>query len=450
MIAREFFRPNYLIGKSTVPVWQEWQKNLFLFKQTHSSIALPWPERKPHYIKFKSETADKIAMAIRPICFGIFFILATFLIVFNNFSNIWWWLGAGIVVPFLFTFSYYTITQLTNETKIKIRNANIPDNIAAEVREGVPGAGKTSSLLHDLKILSDIMWRKICNKYALLEPFLDDIPYWPHKEREDAEEIIEAYNFYMNGDGYPCLWTSVPCFVDGLPAYRVTADHLLQKKRFPYGSVVMLDETSLILPAELYRSKPYAIVELFKFLRHFGDFKVGSTEQDEDSNVIYLRRVAGASKKMIGQEWIQRPRFLEWIYNWQISHVKKMTQKKVNYFMVFDKIIHSMGYRKYYYYENAMTLDTVPGLKSFVLKPNLNMTYDDRAYKNAYQCKDEPLIHSSWEHLRLTSKEIKEIFTQELRELGKTKQQIKEQARLKRLAQKETKNATVKQGNKDS
>ena len=119
-----------------------------------------------------------------------------------------------------------------------------------------------------------------------------------------------------------------------------------------------------------------------------------------------------------------------------------MTKRKVNYFMIFNKIIHSMGYRKYYYYENALNMDTVPGLKSFVLKPNLNMSYDDRAYKNAYQCKDEPLIHCSWEHLRLSSKEIKEIFTQELREMGKTKEQLKEQARQKRLAKKEAQNAT--------
>lgn len=433
-------RPDFYLKKSKVPLYQPWELELIKHKQS-KAICLPWPERKPNYVKFKSETADKIAMSLRPLCFGILFILTIILLAFNDFSNLWWWLGAGVVAPLLVTFSYYTLTQCINESKIKIRNASIPDNISAEVREGVPGAGKTSSLLHDLKILADMMWNKICNKYALLEPFLDDIPYWPQKEREDAKEIIEAYNYYNNGNGYPCLWTSVPCFVDGVPAYRVTADHLLQRTRFPYGAVVMLDETSLILPQELYRNKPYEIIELFKFLRHFGDFKIGSTEQDEDSNVIYLRRVAGASKRMIGQVWVQRPRFLEWIYDFQLNHTKNMTKKKVNYFLIFNKIIRSMGYRKYYYYENAMTLDTVPGLKSFVLKPNLNMTYDDRAYKNAYQCKDVPLVHSSWEHLRLTTQEIKEIFKQELKELGKTKAQQKEEARQRRLAKKEMKNA---------
>jgi len=123
-------RTSFLLGKQKEPLYQPWEFQLRQHKQ-NKVLALPWPEKNPTYIKFKTETADKVAMAIRPVCFGIFFILATLLLIFNNLSSFWWWLGAGIVTPFLLTFSYYTLTQCIYETKIKIRNANIPDNIAA-------------------------------------------------------------------------------------------------------------------------------------------------------------------------------------------------------------------------------------------------------------------------------------------------------------------------------
>ena len=432
------WRPNFLLGKTISPVLQPWQIELNQFKREHQPLLLGWPNLDPEYLKFKKTLADKIALSIRPVLFGFFLILGILLIAFYNLHSVAWWFGVVLVAPWLLVCSIKTIKQIYYEKKIRDHINEIPDHIAAQTREGVPGAGKTSSLLHDLKILADIMWDKICKKYRMLEPYLEEIPYWKQKQREDAEEIIEAYNFYLDIGTYPCFWTSVPCFVDGVPTNRVTADHLMQRKRLPYGAVVMLDETSLILPQELFRDKPYEILELCKFLRHFGDFKVGSTEQDENSNLIYLRRVSGRTLTMLEQEWIEQPRILQWIYDKLLSWTKTMTKKKVCFFKVFEEIIRAMGYRRYWYYESTIGVSSNPGIQSFLLKPNLNISYDDRAYKNAYRCKDEPLIQCSWEHMRLTKEEIDEIFLQELKERGKTQAQIKREARESRLKKKAT------------
>jgi len=423
-----YYIPNFIASNPKNPYKQQWELDLIYFKNKRQPLQLEWKEAKPIFTKFKSTTADKIALAIRPVCFGINFILAALLLAFNNFSSFWWWLGAVAITPLLLIFSLKTIKQCIYELKVKLHCANIPDFISVETRDGTPGAGKTSSLLHDFKVLADISWQKICNKYRLLEPYLLEISHWPRKEREDAEEIIEAYNFYTNSETYPCLWTSVPCFIDGIPANQLTADHLMQRKRLPYGSVMVLDETSLILPQELFRDKPTEILEMCKFPRHFGDFKIGSTEQDEDSNLIYLRRVSGRTLHMLKQEWIEKPKFLQWLYNKQLSKVQVMTKKKTSYFMCFDKIIKAMGYRKYYYTESYGALMPANSINTFYLKPNLNIEYDSRAYKNAYRCKDEELVESTWQYLRLSNEDISKIFTKELQERAKSKAQVKREA----------------------
>lgn len=419
---------NFLIGKTRAPIIQPWEKELNTFKKEKPRLCIGFQYREPQYLKFKPTTADRIAVSIRPTLMAIFIAIAIMQILFFNYTSWFWWTTVVITTPWLVLFIVSTIRQIHFERRVKQHYDEIPDNIAVQVREGVPGAGKTSSLLNDMKILADLMWDNICEKYRMLEPYLEDIPYWKEKSREDAEEIIEAYNFYQDGGTYPCFWTSLPCFVDGIPTNRVTANHLLQKERLPYGSVLVLDETSLILPQELYRDKPYELIEVCKFPRHFGDFKIGSTEQDEDSNLIYLRRVSGQTMSMLEQEWIQQPKILQWIYDKLLNKTKTMTKKKVNFFKMFNQLIHAMGYRRYWYIERTLGVGGNSGIQSFILKPNLNITYDDRSYKNAYKCKDKPLIQSKWEHLRLTKEEIDAIFPQELKDRGKTKEQIKREA----------------------
>ena len=126
-----------------------------------------------------------------------------------------------------------------------------------------------------------------------------------------------------------------------------------------------------------------------------------------------------------------------WIYDKLLSKVTVMTKKKVNFFICLDKIIHSMGYRKYYYTETFGGFVPVPGIQTFILKPNLVVDYDERAYKNAYRCKNQQLEQASWEHLRLSDAELKLIFTEELKKRGKTRAQIRREATERRLKKKE-------------
>lgn len=430
-----------LIGEPKEPILQPWQIELRKFK--HSKTLLLSYECKPLFLKFKKRTADRLALATIPGCLIIQCLLTAILFHQINFRNIFWWLFAIPIVTLLVILIYKTIAQVINERRVQIHNNSIPENIYVYVYSGNPGAGKTSSISNDLKHLADYKWSEICEKYAMYEPFLEQIPFWPRKEKEDALEIIESYNYYQESGTYPCLWSTVPAFVDGVPANMLVADHLLQRERLPYGAVCLLDETSLILPQELYKDKPYEIIEMCKFVRQYGEFHFGSTEQDEDSNLIYLRRVAGRKIYYIKQEWVLKPRFLLWLYNKLFNRraKRKFTARAVNFFKLFDQYIHAFGYRKYYYTEEGVT-----GVQNFVLKPNLCLEYDDRCYRNAYRCLNKPLKKSAWDYLRPTKRDIDAIFSEELRNLGKTKAQKKQDAinnRRKANGKKNTKSNTT-------
>lgn len=416
------YKANFLLRlKQGIPFLQPWRFELLLFKLRQAPLQLEFYQLEPSYMRVKQSTMDKIALSIRPLSFGITLLIEILLLVFRS-SHWLWWTAAILNGILLFVFSIKFTYQLVCEAKIKIHINEVIDNTpAVQTRDGYPGAGKTSSLFNDSKIIADDTWGNICFKYQMLEPFFEDIPFWPKKEREDAEEIIEAFNYYINSETYPCLWTTIPGFVDGVSTNKITADYLLQKERFPYGATAMIDEGSLVLPQELYKEKPYELVEICKFPRHLGDFKFSTTEQDENSNLIYFRRSSGLTMHMIRQSHILRSRFLEFILNLQLRFTKHMTKRKVNYFKIFKQFVDSIGYRKYEYIQSLKNVVLSEKIKSFIVRPKLNIEYDDRSYKNIYRCKNTPLKKSSWSGLRLSDSEIKEIFKDDLRVLNKKK-----------------------------
>lgn len=415
--------------KNRLIEWWQWQLIGFMFfkylEKLKTTPQLISKKMKPLYMTFKKTWANQIGNYFRLILVT----LPTFTLVqlIINFEMTWkWWIPTIILAPFILINIINFIADVIYKSRVKAHNLSITTDKYVITRFGMPGGGKTSSLMYDMKILADLMWAEIKREYKLLKPYLDEIKFWPKQARENAEEIIEAYNFYKESKCYPCLWTSVPAFVDGVPANRVTADHLMQRKKLPYGAVVVLDEVSLILPQELFRDKPIEIKELCKFPRHFGDFHISTTEQGKDNMLIDLRRSSAENKCMVQQKWVLKARFLSWLYNFTLDHTKKTTKAKTTFFRIFKSIINSIGYRKYTYYDaGTEDRETKGKYKSFILPPYLNISYDNRAFKNAYRCKDEKFEFSSWEHMRLSKEELDEIFTKELQERAKTKQQKK-------------------------
>ena len=101
--------------------------------------------------------------------------------------------------------------------------------------------------------------------------------------------------------------------------------------------------------------------------------------------------------------------------NLQLKLTRHITKFKSSYFKALEQIINSIGYRKYTYISALKNVVVENKVKSFILRPNLNIKYDSRSYKNVYRCKDAPLEKSSWTGLRLSNEEIKEVFKDDLR-----------------------------------
>lgn len=427
--------PNFKIEYEKFKKDEVWRKILFIFifwRNFHKSLNIPKLEYKltPLYANFKKSWFQTIGKYFRFILVIIpTVILIRLILSFNN--SLSWWILTGICAPGIIISIFNFIADIVYKIRVKKHINSIESNKYVILRHGQPGGGKTSSLLFDLKILSDLMWQDIIREYKLLEPYLEDISFWNQRQKEDAFEIIEAYEFYKNSETYPCLWTSVPAFVDNIPTNRLTANHLMQRDRLPFGSVCMLDEVSLILPQELFRNKPIEITELCKFPRHLAELHIGTTEQGKDNMFKDLRNSSSENRCMVNQTWVLKPRLLIWFYNKILDNKKKFSKTDVIFFRGLKQLINSIGYRRYRYYDTG-TEDRViiSKEKTFILPSFLNITYDSRAFKNVYRCKDKPLLISSWEHLRLSQQEINEIFTKELQE-RKTKAEIRAEEKRK-------------------
>ena len=305
----ENFKIDYTKSK-TIEVWKCLLFQFYFYRQINV-LRIEY-QTSPLYASFKKSWANQIGKYFRFLMVIIPTILLIRLII--DFSNTWkWWIALVICSPIIVVSILNFIKDIVCKLRIKAHNAEIKTDRYVMTRYGSPGGGKTSSLLYDMKILSDLMWAKIFREYKLLEPYLNEIPFWPQKLKEDALEIIEAYNYYKNSGTYPCLWTSVPAFVDGVPANRVTADHLLQREKLPYGAVVVLDEVSLILPQELFRNRLVELKEMAKFPRHFGDLHFSTTEQGKTNMLKDFRDSAAENKCMVEQKWILKPNILIWI-----------------------------------------------------------------------------------------------------------------------------------------
>lgn len=65
----------------------------------------------------------------------------------------------------------------------------------------------------------------------------------------------------------PLLYSSIP--LRGIPYVQLTTDHILRKVRFNYGSIVLMDEASLIADSQLIKDK-HVNTQLLLFFKLFG------------------------------------------------------------------------------------------------------------------------------------------------------------------------------------
>lgn len=397
--------------------------SLYQFLYQKRKLALTYTF-KPVYMNFKKSICKKIGRYYY-LCLFIIPTLLLLKILFSFKPIFWWWLHV-VLIGICFVISLIKlIKDIICKIRIKIFDSSIEKNKSIQMSFGNPGAGKTSSILYKMKILADMMWNEICIQFKLLEPYLNQVKFFPALNKDRAEEIIEAYNYYKNSGTYPCLWTSIPCFVDGVPTNILEGDHLAQQERLPYGSVCVIDEARAIIPPELHRTNPDSILFMAKFCRHYGDFHFGLTDQAKEGAFNAWRRCSAENIFIEKQKWILKPKFLIWLKDKLILNLKKPTKFKTTILRILEKLISCIGYRKYFYssFGNEY-IQNISTTKTFILPPFLNVDYDDRSCRKSYMCLGKPLTVKKWTSLELTKEQSDKIFSSKtIKELMKGKKE---------------------------
>ena len=348
--------------------------------------------------------------------------------------------------------AYFTITTtlkwlgtliyatLCKSTKYKIDN--LLDR--ANTFQGVPGAGKTSSINQFGLFIAKIQWTKLRFEHWLICRL--NYKYLPIKLKEKYKEVVKAYNYYKKHEEnfIPCLH----CFITvkdrhGRCSYRFTKDHFLQRKAVPYRSVWVCDEISSMFPNNT-KGDDKLVGEMCRWIRHltdsyglFADIRAGAT-------LLSIREVCGANFNLYKkQKWVLKPRFLigilnsikvlisydYWVqgftkegsrsYNKASANLKKKSQRFARFVIWLEKLINCVGYRQYTYKlcgskEQEITGEDVQSSKGrYYFTSCLDVIYNDRAFKNMYKCKDMDFDEPKKSDIIMSEKELKELYSRQ-------------------------------------
>ena len=160
---------------------------------------------------------------------------------------------------------------------------------------------------------------------------------------------------------------------------------------------------------------------MFKFTRHYRDFRLILTEQDGSASLISARRVTAENRKMIKQTHILKPLLLNFILKISKAMLikKEPTDTKVRYLTNLDYYVNSVGFRVYKYedygnLEVGNKGEVSSRRKSFIAPPRLNCSYSSRTFKNLYKPKDQSLNVTQFDGEVLSREELEILFNKDI------------------------------------
>lgn len=289
--------------------------------------------------------------------------------------------------------------------------AKIPTNNYLIIKSGSPGCGKSASGQYLCVILARLAEYELRFKYWLYSGLCKSKKFKLNTEKmKSYNEICDSYNYYKKQNNTVwCLGSNVPFFVNGKQVAVIDKKEIEQKSKLPFGMVIFYDEITATIPLDTYKDKPFALDCFYRLIRHFGEFHFVGSEQDESNVYINIRRVAHQNEYMLHQTWHLKPKFLICVYEMLRCILPKIFGKSPKIIVLFMKWlsrqVSSLGYRKFQSV-NLGNAEHTNLVSSGVVKQKsntyyafspLNFTYDDRVFKNLYDCIDMPIDLKSWQ-----------------------------------------------------
>lgn len=310
--------------------------------------------------------------------------------------------------------------------------------------QGVPGCGKTSTINQMGFELAKIQWKQLQHSYWKI----CKTPYSRLSKRlqDKYSETIRAYNFYKKHENthIPCLHSFISIKVGDRISHQLSKAHLLQELPLPYKSVWVCDEISSLFPNSVKgdtKERNKKLSQLCRWIRHFTDSYALFADIRFGDAFLSIRSGCGCvltlEKK---QRWILKPKFLTWLINFLYSFIdfdffvqritkkgsstfnksnyslKKSSNKLSKFVSWLERLKSCVGYREYYYRRDGsleQEVDSKNILTSkgkYWFKSCLDVSYNERAFKNLYACKDDDFSGPKDSSLELSQDELKDIL----------------------------------------
>lgn len=328
------------------------------------------------------------------------------------------------------------------------------------IGSGAPGTGKTLYENMATYYMAKYSWRELQFEYWLLIPKISKPGYVP---TDDDKEIIEAYEFYTNNEGIPCLSSNSSIYSHEYKrfSYEVTEEHLKQEKRVPYRITSALDEIGTICNMELYKDRSNNfngsadMSDEFRFCRQHAEWRMTGTEQEASNIFKDVRRVVANIIKFRGVEKVMKPPFLNWLYNkLKDKFIEKSSDRQAKrwarFMSKFKRFLNNTGYLKITYTyitesidskgESTYSESTRKNGKPFVVyfPCALPIEYETRAFRKSYKALEKPIEMRVFKDLRLTKEQASKMLKSVT-----LKVTLDERNKLKQLDRKEAEKAKL-------
>lgn len=306
--------------------------------------------------------------------------------------------------------------------------------------QGVPGSGKSSTINSFGYLLALKQWKQLQHDYWLIMHIPFDM--LPSYLKNKYEEVVKSYRYYAKhiDTHIPCLHSIYTIWDNqGRKSYSLSKKHLCQGLRLPFRSVWVCDEISSMFPNDMLKKEPELVEKLkrqWRWIRHFTDSYAMCADIRFGDAFLAIRSASGSILSLTKkQKWVLKPSLLCAIratyyacldFNLWLYHMLRAGSKpyyKVEYSLMkssrrtgrfiswLNRLIDCIGYRKYFYSKTGTKdngtddVDVEHTKGCYYLKSCLDVKYNDRVFKNLYECGEEEFEEPSGDNSWYPSKE---------------------------------------------
>lgn len=382
---------------------------------------------------YKLPLIERIAYWRPVLLFFFYFVLnlAISLPILIIYYNVWYaWLA---LLPLLLTLTLaivhlFRFLHFRNKVET-IVDADTTNEHHYDNYSGAPGTGKSYSGCFISYERAKRNWEDLQFEYWLICSKRRKKGYMPS---EDDKEIIQAYEFYSQSDGIPCLASNIPIYSKEYHrfSYDLGVEGLKQEVNIPFKTAWFLDEIGTVCSTELQYARrdntngATDIDDTFRFCRVFREINLVGAEQDYNNIYIGGRRVASENRVYYKKEWLLKPRFWWWLYR----KLKKYFVNRMWYHQAFmfagfmerlKTFIFACGFFKFHYSIRGNTQTQARVGQSEVNSSETRATdvlkehdvlyiprastfkYRSRVLREAYKAKDLPITLKAFTSLSL-------------------------------------------------